>query len=109
MIAEKKRRRLVVKEASDGSYVWVYGGLAYQLRDILKELGFKWDPKERQWGRHVDVATESVDEIIDMLLKRASERIKLRKVKGFTVWAERDFPEAWGEVYEEEGGEEGRI
>jgi hypothetical protein len=108
MIAEKKKRRLVVKEAADGSYVWVYGGLTYQLRDVLKELGFRWDPKEKRWGRHVD-ATESVDEIIDTLLKKASERVKLRKVKGFTVWAERDFPEAWGEVYEEEGGEEGRV
>ena len=108
MNAEKKRR-LVVKEAVDGSAVTIYGGLTYGLRDILKEMGFKWDPQHKYWVRHVDVATEDSNEIINELLKRASERVKLRKVKDFTVWAERDFPEEWGEVYEEEGGEEGRV
>ncbi|MGC9050634.1 hypothetical protein [Pyrobaculum sp.] len=108
-MSTEKKRRLVIKESSDGGYIWVYGGLAYQLRSVLKELGFKWDPKDKQWKRRVDTVLESTDEIINELLKRVSEKVKMRKVKGFTVWAERDFPEAWGEVYEEESGEEGRV
>ena len=97
----ERKKKLVIKEASDGSHIWVYGGLTYQLRSVLKELGFKWDPKEKWWGRHVD-ASESVDEIINTLLKRAAERAKLRKVKDFVVMEDRGLPQEWGEVYEEE-------
>jgi hypothetical protein len=102
MSAEKKRRRLVVKEAVDGSAVTVYGGLTYGLRDILKEMGFKWDPRRRYWVCHVDDATEDSNEIINELLKRVAERVKLRKVKDFVVMEDRGLPQEWGEVYEEE-------
>jgi hypothetical protein len=98
----EKKRRLVVKEATDGSAVTVYGGLTYQLRDVLKELKFRWDPQCRYWVRHVDIATEDSREVIESLLKKASERVKLRKVKDFVVMEDRGLPQEWGEVYEEE-------
>jgi hypothetical protein len=69
---------------------------------VLKELGFKWDPKDKQWKRRVDTELESTDEIINELLKRVSEKIKMRKVKDFVVMEDRGLPQEWGEVYEEE-------
>jgi hypothetical protein len=102
MTTAERKKRLVLKEASDGSAVTVYGGLTYGLRDVLKELKFRWDPRGRCWVRRVDDAAEDSREVIETLLKKASERVKLRKVKDFVVMEDRGLPQEWGEVYEEE-------
>ena len=41
-------RKLVIKENFWG-WIEVYGGMAYHVRDILKEYGFRWNPTERKW------------------------------------------------------------
>lgn len=87
-------KKLVVEEDIVYGFVFVFGGVAYFARNVLKSLGFRFVSDSKKWRTESGVKAE---EIADLVARELN--VKLVEEKRFTVFYERDAPSAYVVIY----------
>ncbi len=72
----------------------VVKGATWYIRDVLKSLGFRYNPQTRSWFLDLDTHDLRPEELVETISKSG---YKLSLLKSYTEYYERDAPS--GAVY----------